>query len=86
MKAISSPARERWHDLFRAHGTSFSEAQASFVFFDAGPRHTDVIAALAAHGVAIKQSYPSMPSWLRISIGLPDDNATVRQIVADSLS
>lgn len=77
--------RESWHALFRASGVSFSAAQGNFVFFDAGRRHGDVTAALAAQGIALKQSYPAMPTWLRISIGLPHDNALARQIVADSL-
>ncbi|WNV11558.1 histidinol-phosphate transaminase [Tardiphaga sp. 709] len=77
--------RESWHALFRASSVSFSAAQGSFVFFDAGRRHGDVTAALAARGIAIKQPYPAMPTWLRISIGLPHDNALARKIVADSL-
>jgi histidinol-phosphate aminotransferase len=77
--------RESWHALFRTNGVSFSAAQGNFVFFDAGRRHGDVTAALAARDIAIKQSYPALPTWLRISIGLPDDNVLARQVVADSL-
>jgi histidinol-phosphate aminotransferase len=74
MARAVSPAR---HFLLRRH--------ANFVFFDAGPQHGDVTAALDTQRIAIKQPYSALPTWLRISIGLPDDNALVHQIVADSL-
>jgi histidinol-phosphate aminotransferase len=44
-----------------------------------------VIATLAAQGITIKQPYLALPTWLRISIGLPDENALVREIVTNSL-
>jgi histidinol-phosphate/aromatic aminotransferase/cobyric acid decarboxylase-like protein len=68
-----------------SNSSVFSAAQGNFVFFDAGRRHGDMTAALAARDIAIKQSYPALPTWLRISIGLPDDNVLARQVVADSL-
>lgn len=77
--------RELWHAWFRTHRVPFSDAHGSFVFFDAGAKYSDVIAALAALDIAIKQSYPARPTWLRISIGLPDENAMVRQVLSDSL-
>jgi histidinol-phosphate aminotransferase len=85
VRATVADERERWHDLLRARSISFSDAQASFVFFDAGSRHGDVIATLAAQGIRIKQPCLALLTWLRISIGLPDENALVREIVTNSL-
>ncbi len=66
IRAAVAAERELWHTWFRARGVPFSDAQGSFVFFDAGARHADVVTALAAHEIAIKQSYPALPTWLRI--------------------
>ena len=62
-----------------------SDSHGNFVFFDCGRPHQAVAAALAAHGIDIGRAYPPLDMWVRISIGLPEDNAVARQAVADLL-
>ena len=77
--------REAWHALLRARGRRFSASQANFVFFDCGRPHAEAAAALAARGIIIGRAQPQFDNWLRISIGLPDENRIARQAVAELL-
>ena len=77
--------REAWHALLRARGRRFSASQANIVFFDCGRPHAEAAAALAARGIIIGRAQPQFDAWLRISIGLPVENAIARQAVAELL-
>ncbi|WP_035644794.1 histidinol-phosphate transaminase [Bradyrhizobium sp. ORS 285] len=77
--------RETWHALLRDRGRRFSASQANFVFFDCGRPHAEAAAALAARGIIIGRAQPGFATWLRISIGLPEENAIARQAVAELL-
>ena len=77
--------REAWHELFSARKVRFTQAQGNFVFFDSGQPHQVVAAALAAQGIEVGPAYPALDSWVRISIGLPEENAIARRAVAELL-
>ena len=78
--------REAWHQLFREHKARFTESQGNFVFFDAGQPHDKVAASLAARGIFVGHAQPPLASWVRISIGLHEENAIARRAVAELLS
>jgi len=44
-----------------------------------------VAAALAAQGIMIGRAQPPLDNWVRISIGLPEENAIARKAVAELL-
>ena len=77
--------RDAWHDLFRTLNIRFAESHGNFVFFNSGRPHQAVAAALAAQGIDIGRAYPPLDTWVRISIGLPEDNAIARRTVAELL-
>ncbi|CAL78472.1 putative histidinol-phosphate aminotransferase (HisC-like) [Bradyrhizobium sp. ORS 278] len=77
--------REAWHALLRERKRRFSASRANFVFFDCGRPHQEAAAALAARGISIGRAQPGFATWLRISIGLPEENAIARQAVAELL-
>jgi histidinol-phosphate aminotransferase len=77
--------RQEWHKLFPELGVNYAEAQANFVFFDAGQPHQVVADILATRGIEIGRSHAPLDTWVRISIGLPDDNIIARQTVSDLL-
>jgi histidinol-phosphate aminotransferase len=77
--------REAWHALFRKRKIRFTESQANFVFFDAGQPHETMAASLAAQGILIGRAQPPLDNWVRISIGLPEENAIARKAVAKLL-
>jgi histidinol-phosphate aminotransferase len=55
------------------------------VFFAASRPQPAVAAALAAKGIDIGRAYPPLDTWVRISIGLPDENAVMRRAITDLL-
>jgi histidinol-phosphate aminotransferase len=77
--------REAWHALFRQHDLRFSNAVGNFVFFDARKPQQTIAAALADQGIAIGRPQPPLDSWVRISIGRPEENAIARKAIAEIL-
>jgi histidinol-phosphate aminotransferase len=82
-KVISE--RDAWHDLFRTLNFCFADSHGNFVFFNSGRPHQAVATALAAQGIDIGRAYPPLDTWVRISIGLPEDNAVARRTIAELL-
>jgi histidinol-phosphate aminotransferase len=74
--------RGAWHDLFRTLNIRFAESHGNFVFFDSGRPHQVIAAALAAQNIDIGRAFPPLDTWVRISIGQPENNAVARQTVA----
>lgn len=85
IRAKVAAEREAWHALFRERKIRFSDAKGNFVFFDAKQSHETVAAALAAQGIVIGRVQHPLNSWVRISIGLPEENAIARKAVAKIL-
>ena len=85
VRAKVAAERDTWHELFRTRKVRFTDSHGNFVFFDSGRPHQEIAAALAAQGIEVGRPYPSLPTWVRISIGLPEDNAIARQAVGDLL-
>jgi histidinol-phosphate aminotransferase len=77
--------REAWHALFREHNVRYANSVGNFVFFDAGRPQQTVAAALAHQGIAIGRAQPPLDTWVRISIGLPEENAIARKAVVEIL-
>jgi histidinol-phosphate aminotransferase len=77
--------RNAWHELFRRQKIRFTESHGNFVFFDSRRPHQDFAAALAAKGIEVGRGYPPLVTWVRISIGLPEENEIARKAVADLL-
>jgi histidinol-phosphate aminotransferase len=84
-RAKVATERDAWHNLFRTLKVRFADSHGNFVFFDSGRPHQAVAAALGAQGIDVGRAYPPLDTWVRISIGLPEDNAIARQVVADLL-
>ena len=54
-------------------GRRFIPSHANFVMIDVGGDVAPVIGAFRARGILVGRKFPSMPNWLRISIGTPDE-------------
>ena len=85
IRAKVEAERNAWHELFRARKVRFTQAHGNFVFFDSGQPHQVVAAALAAQGIEVGSGYPALDTWVRISIGLPEENEIARRAVAGLL-
>lgn len=66
--------RARWNSALDELRVRRSDSQGNFVFFESGRRYDEVAAAFLAEGVQIARSFPPLDRWIRISIGLPEEN------------
>lgn len=74
VRAEVAVERGRWVAHLRALRLRHAAPAANFVFFDAGRPHAEVAAALLARGVQVARAFPPYDSWVRISIGTPEEN------------
>jgi histidinol-phosphate aminotransferase len=54
-----------------------SGSAGNFVFFNSGRPHEAVAAAFLARGIEIARPFPPFDSWVRLAVGLPEENALV---------
>ncbi len=54
-------------------GRAFIPSEANFVMIDVGPDVEPIIAALRERGILVGRKFPSLPGWLRVSIGTPEE-------------
>lgn len=77
--------RVKWSAVLNALKLRHTDSQANFIYFDAGRPQTAVAKALLAEGVVVGRAFPPYDTWLRITIGLPEENtraqAALRNIV-----
>ena len=66
--------RELWLSLLSELKLPHTDAQANFVFFDAGRPQPILAAAMRERGVDIGRPHPPYTNWARITIGLPAEN------------
>jgi histidinol-phosphate aminotransferase len=71
--------RTRWNAVLDELKLRHTDSQANFVYFDAGRPHAEVAAALSAEGVIVGRAFPPYADWVRITIGLPDENARAQK-------
>ena len=72
-KAVAKE-RELWLSVLSELKLPHTDAQANFVFFDAGRPQPTLAAAMRERGVDIGRAYPPYTNWARITIGLPPEN------------
>lgn len=78
--------RGEWLALLDRLGLDHAEPAGNFVFFDGGRPHAELAAALLERGVRIGRAFPPYDRWLRISIGIPAENAIARRALAEVLA
>jgi histidinol-phosphate aminotransferase len=78
--------RARWNAMLDELKLRHTDSQANFVYFDAGRPQAEVAAALKAEGVIVGRAFPPYSQWVRITIGLPEENlraqAALRKFLA----
>jgi histidinol-phosphate aminotransferase len=66
--------RTKWSRVLDDLGLTHTDAQASFVFFDAKRPQAEVASALHTRGIVVGRKFPPYDTWVRITIGLPEEN------------
>jgi histidinol-phosphate aminotransferase len=77
--------RDAWHKFFHEQKIPYANSQGNFVFFDSGRPHRAVATTLAAQGIEIGRSQSPLDTWIRVSIGLPEDNSVARRAIENLL-
>lgn len=78
--------RTKWNSFLDARKLRRTQSAANFVFFDTGRPHTEVAARLRQQGIVIARAFPPYNTWVRITIGLPEENLLARRALADILN
>ena len=73
--------RQKWHALLDTLGRRRSDSRGNFVFFETGQPHEMIAAQLIREGIEIARAFPPFDQWIRISIGLPAENARARDAI-----
>jgi histidinol-phosphate aminotransferase len=73
--------RQKWHNLLDPIGRRRSDSRGNFVFFETGQPHGVAAAQLINEGIEIARAFAPFDHWVRISIGLPAENARARDAI-----
>jgi len=66
--------RTKWQAELDRLGLKHTNSQANFVYFETARPHAEVTAALKNAGVLVGRAFPPYDAWIRITIGLPEEN------------
>ncbi len=77
--------REKWNAFFARFHIRHANAVGNFVFFETGRPHPEIAAALRSRGIEIARAFAPFDHWVRITIGLPEENARAQGAVAELL-
>ena len=75
--------RVKWNVFLDNLGLRHTASSTNFVFFDTGKPYAEVQQKLAVRGIIIGRVFEPYTTWVRISIGLPEDNAYVQEIIRE---
>lgn len=79
-KAVTSE-RGKWVAFLDEHKLKHTESQANFIYFDVRKPYAEVAAALLENNITIGRSFAPYDTWIRISIGLPEENQKAREVI-----
>ncbi|WP_438479114.1 pyridoxal phosphate-dependent aminotransferase [Oleiharenicola lentus] len=67
--------RAKWRAVLDTLGLRHTPSQANFVYFESPKPHGEVVEALRKEGVLVGRAFAPYHNWVRITIGLPEENA-----------
>jgi len=74
VRSIVDSERTRWNDVLDGLKLTHTDARASFVFFNAGRPQTEIASSLLLRDVVVGRPFPPYATWVRITIGKPEEN------------
>jgi len=77
--------RQIWNQFLDSLHLQHTASEANFVFFNINKSYDEVNTKFKAAGVTIARSFPPYSTWIRITIGLPEDNIRAREVVTQLL-
>jgi histidinol-phosphate aminotransferase len=73
-----SSERNKWNAFLDSLHIEHTASQANFIFFNTGHPYPVLHQRLLNAGIHTGRSVPNYPNWIRITIGLPEENQAVR--------
>jgi len=83
---VVAAERDKWNVFLDKSGLQHTASNANFVFFDTKVPYEEVRKKLEEAGILIGREFKPYTTWIRISIGLPEDNAQVRSVIQEIIS
>lgn len=77
--------RGKWQQFFTQNKLEHTHSEASYVFFNLNIPHQDIKELYKKEGILVGNNYPAYPSWVRITIGNPDENIKAQQATLNIL-
>lgn len=74
--------RDKWEEFFKQNGIKFYHSQTNFIFFEIDDAD-DVANYLLNHGFIVRNGLRS--GWLRLTIGEPEDNQRIQQLLLETI-
>jgi histidinol-phosphate aminotransferase len=72
-RRLMNDSRRRLRRELEKDGRRYIPSEANFVMIDVGGDVAPVIAALRERGILVGRKFPSLPNWLRVSIGTREE-------------
>jgi histidinol-phosphate aminotransferase len=72
-RALMNATKRRLVEELRKDGRRFIPSEANFLMIDTGADVTPLIEGFRARGIRVGRRFPALPTFLRVSIGLPEE-------------
>lgn len=80
--ANNKEGKDAWYTLLNKLDLSYVPTQTNFIFFDTGLESTAVAQQFLERGIIVRAGADfNAPTWLRVTIGSPEDNARAREVL-----
>jgi histidinol-phosphate aminotransferase len=73
--------REKWNKTLDSLHLQHTNSKANFVFFNVNKPYDEVYKKFKEAGIFIARSFSPYDTWIRITIGLPDENIRAQEVV-----
>ncbi|MVM28491.1 aminotransferase class I/II-fold pyridoxal phosphate-dependent enzyme [Spirosoma sp. HMF4905] len=73
--------RAKWNTVLDKLGISHTNSQANFVYIDLQKPYEEVAARFTQQGIQIGRAFAPYNTWVRITIGLPEENVKAQAVV-----
>lgn len=73
--------RVKWNTTLDKLGISHTSSQANFVYIDLQKPYEEVAARFTQQGIQIGRAFAPYNTWVRITIGLPEENSKAQAVV-----
>ncbi|MDR1075974.1 MAG: histidinol-phosphate aminotransferase family protein [Xanthomonadaceae bacterium] len=85
VRARTLVERSKYVRLLEQLKLRYAEPAGNFVFFDSGHPHAEVAGALLAKGIKVAREFPRYQTWIRITVGTPEQSEIALRVVREVL-